>query len=202
MCVCAAFIDCHSRWTLQLPEYIAYHEIVTSKRQFMRVVTAVDPACLLSLTQGAPLCHVGEPLTTPLPYYDPTADCVMCYVSPTYGDNAWQLPAQAVRMPSLEDRCRVFARALLEGVVLPGMAKLKYASSPSMLTHRVPQRRCAVLIGALSNASPPVDCKAKLVERLRGDRHYLRDAVMMWAIKGGESDLMRVWDACVGKALV
>jgi ATP-dependent RNA helicase DHX37/DHR1 len=187
------------RGCLQLPEYVAYHEIVTSKRQFMRGVTVVDPARLLTLTQGSPLCRGGEPLATPLPFYDAATDSVMCYVSPTYGDKAWQLPAQPVPVPSLEQRCRVFARSLLEGSVFPGMKSQKYASSPSMLTHQVPQRRCAVLVGALANARPPVDNKASLIDKLRTDKHYLRDALLMWAVKGSEGDLKRVWDACVGK---
>ena len=48
------------------------------------------------LAAGLPLCRVGAPLETPLPYYDRAADDVMCYVAPTYGDNAWNLPPQAV----------------------------------------------------------------------------------------------------------
>lgn len=100
-------------------------------------------------------------------------------------------------LPVGEDKCRLFARALLEGAVFPAMKSIKLAFSPSLITNKAAQRRCVIIVGALHHATPPVDSKAKLIERLRAQPGYLSDAIGMWAQKGGEKDAAAVWKGIV-----
>lgn len=111
-------------------------------------------------------------------------------------------PIKQVSYPTSEDKCRWFGRSLLEGVVLKQLRTLKLACSPSILTHKAPQRRCTVLVGALMSQQPPVDNKARLIERLKREPGFLKDALGMWVQKGSEREFNTLWTQLVSKLTV
>lgn len=100
---------------------VVYTEITRNNAgvAYMRGVTVIDERWLYELSYGAlaaarctgvddsaraaaraagtPLCRNGKALDTPTPKYDAAADCVMCYVRPTFGPRMWTLPVQMVR---------------------------------------------------------------------------------------------------------
>lgn len=106
--------------------------------------------------------------------------------------NCVQIP-----FPAGEDRCRWFARSLLEGAVLKELRKCKLAFHPSIITLKAPQRRCAVLVGALASPTPQIDCKRALKEKLQREPGYLKDAFMMWIQKGSEVEAAQQWTKAV-----
>lgn len=89
----------------------------------------------------------------------------------------------------------------MEGRVLPALKAFKPACQPSILTHKAPQRRCAVLLGALSGGGEAVTSKATLAARLRAQPAFLRDVIQMWAAKGGEAAAVALWNSAVAQLL-
>jgi hypothetical protein len=80
-----------------MPEFVVFQEVVVGKRAYMRGVSAIDPSILPSIA-GPALCRLGPPLASPLPWFRRDIDAVVYYVSPSFGDLAWQLPAHEVGM--------------------------------------------------------------------------------------------------------
>ena len=103
--------------------------------------------------------------------------------------------------PPGEDKCRWFGRYLLEGRVCPAVKALKLSCLPSVITNKAPQRRVAVLVGALANGGPPVTSKAALRARLAASPAYFGDVIRMWAQKGTEPAAAAAWAAAVKELL-
>ena len=138
--------------TTLLPEFIVYDNLVRNERGdqvYMSVVSAVKSSWLVSVlgpasdNKGQPLCpacpllKLSAPLASPSPFYDRSADEIVCYVVPTYGNHKWELapqkrPMYACFSNQIREKCtaktpigffkeeetyRWFARLLLEGRV-------------------------------------------------------------------------------------
>ncbi|RYG41878.1 hypothetical protein EON68_02560, partial [archaeon] len=73
------------------PAWLVYHEVLHSKRPYMRGVTIVSDAWLADLAAGTPLCTLDPPLDTPAPHYSLAQDAVLCSRVPVFGDRAWRL---------------------------------------------------------------------------------------------------------------
>jgi hypothetical protein len=56
-------IDASAR-DAQLPEYVVFQEVVTSKRAYMRGVTAIDPSCLPEIAKGSLVAAMNFALCT------------------------------------------------------------------------------------------------------------------------------------------
>lgn len=63
------------------------------------------------------MCNLSSPLLEPPPFYDEKDDCVMAFVSGTFGSHLWPLPVTAIPFPECEDRYKWFAYFLLVGQV-------------------------------------------------------------------------------------
>lgn len=115
------------------PEFLVYNELLYSKRPYIHGATSVRSNWLLKYAQ--PLCSFSAPLSDPKPYYDPIADQVFSWVTPTFGPHLWQLPLHSLPIKDHFNRVVVFACSLLEGQVLPCLkAVRKYlAVSPSSI---------------------------------------------------------------------
>jgi HrpA-like RNA helicase len=160
-----------------MPELICYSEVVTSRRAYMRGVTAVDREWLHSVAAGTPMVRYSDPLETPPPVYVVTdrassaaaggsaaagagVDQAMCHVIPAFGERQWKLPPAQVPHPHASPAdadaiLRLFARGLLEGRVAP-LLKIftPYLSVPAAaITKRAQQSRVVLLLETLK--SPP-----------------------------------------------
>eukprot|EP01091_Cochliopodium_minus_P012546 TRINITY_DN3821_c0_g1_i1.p1 TRINITY_DN3821_c0_g1~~TRINITY_DN3821_c0_g1_i1.p1 ORF type:complete len:1358 (+),score=511.06 TRINITY_DN3821_c0_g1_i1:63-4136(+) len=98
-------------------DYVVYKEIINSTRPYMKQLTSINPSWLYQLAPA--LSNTSTPLAFPLPRYDEKDDDVKCWVNVTYGPNLWNLPKQEVSYPQSHERCKFFAKFLIEGFVLP-----------------------------------------------------------------------------------
>ena len=63
------------------------------------------------------MCTLSAPLHDPPPFYDKDDDCVMAFVSGTFGPHAWPIPVTAIPFPESEDLFKWFAYFLILGQV-------------------------------------------------------------------------------------
>ncbi|GAB4819939.1 hypothetical protein N2152v2_006985 [Parachlorella kessleri] len=176
------------------PELVAYTELVrTAKRPYMAGLTAIEPPWLPEV--AAPLCEFSEPLEDPPPAYRPGSDQVVCWRQVTFGKHGWQLPPSSGPHPDPQERCAVFAAALLEGRVLPAMQGLRkgLAIPPSMILRpdtRV-HRRVADLLSALLVAG--VDSRASLGRKWAENPGFLQQELLAWMQKAQAPALLGSW---------
>jgi hypothetical protein len=89
----------------------------------------------------------------------------------------------------------VFARALLEGLVLPGLAALQpyWVARPELITrpNSLADRKIGGLVGAL--AAEAVSSRARLEARLREQPDFLLREVKLWVVVPKRHLLERIW---------
>lgn len=127
------FIDGSSVLVEDSPEYVVYQEIHETSKMYMRSEFSirsvhipdaedcdVDVVAIESswLAVYAPqMCTLSTPLHDPAPFYNQDDDCVMAFVSGTFGPYSWPLPVTAIPYPECEDKFKWFATFLLLGQV-------------------------------------------------------------------------------------
>jgi ATP-dependent RNA helicase DHX37/DHR1 len=193
-----------------MPSTIVFNEIVVGKYAYMRGCTVIEADWLPALASGTPLCRNGPPLDTPAPFYDRLRDEVMVTVVPHFGDANWKLaptavPCLASTFADLEIRVRVFARALLEGDVTPGLLPFTkhWTASPALITKKAHQKRILLLLDVLMH--PPRDCatigpihSAKLLARVwKAYPSLLRTEIKAWLAVEHHAVLDKVWASIV-----
>ena len=77
------------------------------------------------------LCTLSAPLHEPAPFYDKDDDCVMAFVSGTFGPHSWPIPVTAIPYPDGDDRFKWFAFFLILGQVDQRLAEF----SSQLLSH-------------------------------------------------------------------
>lgn len=174
--------------------YVIFQEAVESSgKMFAKGVTAVEPEWLPALAAG--LCQFSAPLADPEPCYDAVRGIVLCHFTSTYGPHAWQMPAVQLEYPAGLDRYKWFAKFLLEGKVVPGMAKYSRTllSSPSTMVKfwAKLQPRTDGLLKALCKAG--VDSAAKLTEAWRQDPLYLLQPYTDWLPQALHKEVTDAW---------
>jgi len=87
-------------------------------------VTEIEAGWLLRAAK--PLVTLSKPLDTPPPQYSRAADAVVAMHAVTYGRHEWPLPPVEKPHPDVAIQARVFAAALLAGMVLPAFAGLVF----------------------------------------------------------------------------
>eukprot|EP01104_Vermistella_antarctica_P020896 TRINITY_DN914_c1_g1_i2.p1 TRINITY_DN914_c1_g1~~TRINITY_DN914_c1_g1_i2.p1 ORF type:complete len:612 (-),score=136.78 TRINITY_DN914_c1_g1_i2:2-1837(-) len=182
-----------------LPEFVVFHEIVESTRPYMKVVTAIHPSWLPAVS-GSDLCSLEDILESPPPKYDTTADRMVCFVNPMFGNRRWSLPAQQVdykkaildksgavdedadRGEVLVDLYKWFARLVLEGAVVTKLKdNLVYMSvKPSLATN--PKMRSLPRVNAIINVlmRSKVCTRSALVQKWEKDPKYLLPEYLLW----------------------
>eukprot|EP00013_Stygamoeba_regulata_P028851 CAMPEP_0177647604 /NCGR_PEP_ID=MMETSP0447-20121125/10387_1 /TAXON_ID=0 /ORGANISM="Stygamoeba regulata, Strain BSH-02190019" /LENGTH=978 /DNA_ID=CAMNT_0019150197 /DNA_START=144 /DNA_END=3080 /DNA_ORIENTATION=+ len=157
--------------------YVAYHEIIETSRKFMRGVTAVRPQWLPVVAPT--MCRVSRVHETPAPRYDARRDAIVCVASVTYGSQ-WELPAQEMLHPPSPELFRHFARALLEGEVvpLPPACCACRAGLPATIVKSWAVPKAAMLARAL--ASNGIASKAALVEKWKVSPQFLLAECKEW----------------------
>jgi hypothetical protein len=170
-----------SRDTRLLPQWVCYEGIVRKKLKdgksfaIMKNVSPVDPSWLGLLAKGSRLLTLEEPIESPIPYYDPDTDAIMCSVRTKFGLQKWEIPPipvvmyDALQTPEgkrntrfmSDDSFRWFARYLFEGKVLPQLNLTEVLNdAPSIITRNTPVKKVALVVSALSGAG--VDSAAAL----------------------------------------
>ncbi|KAI1292042.1 putative ATP-dependent RNA helicase kurz [Halotydeus destructor] len=174
------FIDSSSILKDNPPEFVVYQEIHESTKMFMRNVIAVEPEWLAVYAES--LCTLSKPLEEPEPFYDGDTDDVKCHRNATFGPHAWHLPVSVCSFPGGLERCRWFARFLLEGKVHPWFATRagKLLTSPSILNKPWAklQPRTSTFVNAL--AIEDVDSMCKLRSQWAKHPKYLLKEYLDW----------------------
>ncbi|KAJ3185761.1 ATP-dependent RNA helicase dhx37 [Gaertneriomyces sp. JEL0708] len=98
---------------------------VEVKKLWMKGITIIDSTWIASIAPKS-LVKSGKIAEQPAPKWVEDQDKIMGYCSSTMGPKLWELPVQRVELPYLRDRCRWFARTLLEGKITNLMAERKW----------------------------------------------------------------------------
>jgi ATP-dependent RNA helicase DHX37/DHR1 len=226
------YLHPNSNLSSTAPEYVVYTELIrTTKRPYMAGVTAIEPQWLVHAVSAqqqqqegsgrvegsssssssstntiyvSPLCQLGPPLSDPPPTYLPNKDQVVCWREVRYGKHDWLLPHYVALHPDVKERRALFAAALLEGKILPGMKRLKPALAMAASSCVKPEMRAhwrvAELLGALDRGGG-VDSKAALREKWMQDPAFLRKELLSWIQKGTEAALLRMWESLKQEAM-
>eukprot|EP00268_Persea_americana_P007265 TRINITY_DN12675_c0_g2_i2.p1 TRINITY_DN12675_c0_g2~~TRINITY_DN12675_c0_g2_i2.p1 ORF type:complete len:1119 (+),score=265.55 TRINITY_DN12675_c0_g2_i2:982-4338(+) len=164
------------------PEFLVYNELLQSKRPYMHGVTSVKSEWLVKYAKS--LCSFSAPLTDPKPYYDPSMDQVLCWVSPTFGLHLWQLPLHSLPIKNDVLRVSTFAYSLLAGKVLPCMksAKKFMAAPPASILkpEAAGQRRVGNLLNKLKMGSRMIDSRNALREAWNKNPQELHSEILCW----------------------
>lgn len=164
------------------PEFLVYNELLQSKRPYMHGATSVKSEWLVKYAKSR--CSFSAPLTDPKPYYDPSTDQVLCWVSPTFGPHLWQLPLHSLPIKNDVLRVSVFAYSLLAGKVLPCMksAKKFLAAPPASILkpEAAGQRRVGNLLNKLKLGSRMIDSLNALRETWEKNPQELHSEILHW----------------------
>lgn len=126
----------------------------TIKKHFLQQCFPVDPA-LLAAAQSPLILH-SSVLTYPSPVYLPKEDRVVGFVKATYAPLDVSLPPTRISLKNDNELCyRVFARAFLEGEVLPDLKKLHSPKASYLRFHP----SWVVLSGGKHDAQDPGSIK-------------------------------------------
>ncbi|KAK9798902.1 hypothetical protein WJX73_005276 [Symbiochloris irregularis] len=166
------------------PEYLIYTQIIqTDKRPYMSGMTQVEARWLSEPVN--PLCILSEPLDEPPANYSAKRDAVVCWHAITFGPRMWQLPSVMRNVQDPAACCTIFARALLEGSVLPALKGVQQAlaASPSLMTTPQAQShpRAVNLTSALRQHS--ISSKASLHQAWSRGPTLLQQELEAWLRK-------------------
>ena len=115
-------------------QYVVFFEIEQRRRPYLTRATAIEPSWLADAS--AALVRFSPPVRSLPPRYEPADDATLCWVTPTYGAAAWELPV-VTRAPPANDvalRAALFGRALCEGSVLRPLRDSGLAARAAALT--------------------------------------------------------------------
>ena len=156
-------------------------------------VIAVEPDWIPVLVPS--LCTFSKPSENPPPCYDSEAGVVKCHMTCTFGPRSWQVPAQELEYPAGLDRYKWFARFLLEGKVVPALAKfvpfLLSAPVTMIKTWAKLQPRTEVLLSEL--VSGKADSKTALEAAWKKDPKFLLAAFKQWIPQSKYGELSLMW---------
>mmetsp|Transcript_21731 Transcript_21731/g.42711 ORF Transcript_21731/g.42711 Transcript_21731/m.42711 type:complete len:1144 (+) Transcript_21731:994-4425(+) len=170
---------------------------------YMRQVTAIDPAWLFELSKGTEQCSLSAVLEHPPPSYEAKRDELVACVHPLFGPRRWKLPVQWLKFPAstgeeVRERSRWFARALLEGKVLPIFKDFKdwYAVPTAYMTRKVQDVRVQLLQKALESGprrGQPVISKRDLFRAWESKPQYLFTELQQWIVKEKRKEFRDMW---------
>ena len=164
-------------------------------KRYLKQITALGPEWLAELACAdggkttTPLCRLSAPLQEPAPYYSSEVDAVLCYVRPSFGfgGTAWPLPLHpcvmstitGAREPGSASEYAVFGKALLEGLVLDGLAPLQpfWVGAPTLMVRPNAETDGKVrdLVSALRRAQ--VASRSALLRKLKDEPKFLLPAL-------------------------
>eukprot|EP00928_Gymnodinium_smaydae_P012466 TRINITY_DN14516_c1_g1_i2.p1 TRINITY_DN14516_c1_g1~~TRINITY_DN14516_c1_g1_i2.p1 ORF type:complete len:1400 (+),score=439.30 TRINITY_DN14516_c1_g1_i2:441-4202(+) len=186
------------------PSVLVFNEIVASSggRHYMRDCTRIDPLGLskLAASGACSLLRLGEFLAVPAPRYLPEKDQVLAFVSPSYTALDYSLPTVEMDVPTDNIfRYKVFAQALLEGAVLPGIPpKGDLLARPTLVLQAPNNPRVLGLVGALWEKR--VGSRKALLQRWREDPRFLLEGLLRWLPASRHDDVRADWPPAAATA--
>lgn len=170
-----------------------------AETRLLKICTIVREPWITALAP-AQLCSFSEILEDPAPEYDPIKDTITCYAKATYAGK-WQVGG-TIRVPfplgptapsngGLVNKCKWFARFLLEGKVFPSGSKHGPLDPFAVLAPHLVQpartvtaetakhlKRVNDFIKAL--AGRKIDSRKALLEAWKADPKFLKAELMAW----------------------
>jgi len=175
------------------PSLVAYNQIIATHRTYMRECLSVDPNVLGKLKIPS-LVEQGDLLTVPNPRYLPEGDRVVGFITPVYKPLDYPLPTIEVDVGAdAMMRYRVFARALLEGTVIPALKQFTptLLVNPSMVTSSWTNAKVFRFVTPLYEAR--VGSRAELLEKWEKDPVFLAGEYSRWLPKSQHAALKQLW---------
>lgn len=194
----------------KLAPFVVYQHIMRSTRAYMKMVTVVEPSWLASIGHNTPLCKYSAPLSEPAPFYDAALDQVQCYVKPQFGMHAWTLPIVVRAYPDinsstqndeLQSKYRWFAKFLLDGQVVPGLAPFAHVlRTPShALVRKKFEARIQLLVHKLRSSQ--VASRQALVRKWQlEDKLFLREELKQWIQSDHQQRFLGAWSSILASA--
>jgi len=159
----------------------------------MKGVTAIEPEWIPTFCPS--LCHMGKPLETPGPVYDPETGTLRASVKGSYGKQGWELPIIQIEYPKCLEKYKLFSQYLLEGQIFTKLTlwKLKLLSLPVTMVKSWAklQPRTQTFLQAL--AAKDVDKKSDLEEIWKTDKMFLLKEYLEWLPPIMHSEVSIAW---------
>ncbi|PIN24158.1 DEAH-box RNA helicase [Handroanthus impetiginosus] len=188
------------------PEFLVYSELLHTKRPYIHGATSVKANWLLQYARS--LCTFSAPLSDPKPYYEPTADQVFSWVSPTFGPHLWHLPLHGLPIKDNFNRVVVFAHSLLEGQVLPCLKDVRKYMSASPASVLKPEswglRRVGNLLSKLNTKGRGrvIDNCNKLRMLWEENPMELFAEIQDWFQEGFHNQFKELWEDMLHQVLL
>lgn len=165
------------------PTVLAFNEIISSSRPFMRDCIGVDPLLLArrAAIRECPVLRRGEFLPVPAPRYLREQDQVLSFATPRYQPLDYTLPTVEVAIPADSIfRYKVFAKAFLEGEVIIGIPHdaSQLLTRPALVLHAPTNPRVSGILGPLWDHK--VGARAELFRRWDEDPFFLLEGYLKW----------------------
>ena len=164
-----------------LPDYVIYKEIIKEQKSFLQCVSAISPDWLYNI--GGPLVKDTLSVSFKEPYYNKKTDSIFCFVNIVYGYKQWDIPNVAVEMKKNDiNYYRYMARFILDGDIIEQLKEFKgkLNSNSNVITNKFSDMYVKVgkLVRELKEND--IDSREKLKKKLKENKNYLRDIIMMW----------------------
>ncbi|CAG0890412.1 unnamed protein product [Darwinula stevensoni] len=175
------------------PEFLIFLEAFQSNKVYLRGVVAIEPEWLPTFAPKQ--CNILTPLEDPPPSYDSEGDRVVCWVTGTFGKEAWELPRVRIEHPDVLDRFRWFGVFFLDGSIVPSLKKFSSSllSPPSTMVKswaRLQSRTNAFLQALISRR---IDTRRKLEEAWSTDNTCLLKEYLAWVPPQLHNDVYLSW---------
>ena len=164
------------------PEFLIYTEIISeNNNNFLHLCSSIKTDWLYNL--GGNLVKTSLSLNLKEPYYNKNKDSICGFVDIIYGYKRWEIKNIAVEMSRDEPKYYYyFARFLLEGEIIEELKKYKKMlnTNPNIITNKISDMYIKVsklIIGLKANK---IGNKNELEEKLKKDKNFLKDVVIMW----------------------
>ncbi len=164
------------------PEFLIYTEIIDdNKNSYLHICSCIKTDWLYNL--GGNLIKSKINIGLKEPFYNKTRDTICCFVDIVYGYKRWEILNIAVDMDSDEQKYyNYFARFLLEGEIIDELKNYKKMlnMNPSTITNKVSEMYVKIgkLVSSLKDNK--IRNKNDLIQKLKTNKKYLRDIVLMW----------------------
>lgn len=165
------------------PLVIAFNEIISTSKSFMRDCIAVDPMVLSrrAVDGTSHLLKIGDFLPVPAPRYLAEQDSVLAFAQPSYAPLAHSLPTVELEVPADNIfRYKVFAKALLDGEVLEGVPPrdARLLARPAVVLQAASNPRVLGVVGPLWEAR--IGSRDELAKRWATDHRFLLEGYLRW----------------------
>lgn len=187
------FIHPTSSMFTKLPEYVVYHEIVETKKLYMKTMFSIKEEWLP--LHSSHNCMLGKPLEEPSPFFDVEKGSVKCYMTSTYGPHSWPLPPQSLTYPNCTEKYRWFSKFFLDGFVcnkLKQFTSLLVTPSGVMLkTWSHLQQRTEDLLCCFLEKE--INEKQKLLSEWEKNPHYALSQYLKWLPESQHEHVKYMW---------